>query len=217
MKQLHRLTAYFLIVFVIAHIGNHLFLVTGRETYNQVQDVLNAVYRNSFLEPLLIITVCIQVFIGLKMSINSLRRKPKRPFWQRGFWEKAQIISGFIFAFFIIEHLLALAVVRWTTTLETEFYWPASVMNGAPFTYYFIPYYFLGVLAIMVHIGIGLRYVVQRSGRRQLGNVLGISSIILGTIFGATIVLGLKGAFYEIILPPEWIDYLKMFYPGYTG
>ncbi|MBL4751956.1 MAG: hypothetical protein JKX71_15505 [Amylibacter sp.] len=218
MKRLHRLTAYILIVFVVIHLGNHLFLIAGRDTYNSVQKILNTVYRNPLLEPILIIAMIVQVIGGLKMAITSLRRLPKRAFWQRRFWEKAQIISGFVFAYFIIEHLIALAGVRWFNPgLETDFYWPASVMNGAPFTYYFVPYYFLGILAVMTHAGIGLRFVVQRKGKRRLGNILGIGSIILGGIFGVVIVLSLAGTFYDINLPPEWIDYLKMFYPDYAG
>lgn len=218
LKRFHRLTAYILIVFVVVHLINHLFLIAGRETYNQVQEALNAVYRFPLLEPLLIVAVCMQVFMGLKLAIKSLRRKPKRPFWQRGFWEKAQIISGFVFAYFIIEHLIALAGIRWfNPQLETDFYWPASVMNGAPFTYYFVPYYFLGVLAVMTHIGVGLRYVVQRHGKRELGNVIAIGSIVLGSGFGILIVLSLLGAFNEIILPVEWIDYLINFYPAYNA
>jgi len=217
-KKLHRLTAYILIVFVVTHLGNHLFLIAGRDIYNSVQKILNTVYRNPILEPILIIAISFQVLSGLKMAISSLRRKPKRPFWRRQFWEKAQIISGFAFAYFIIEHLAALAGVRWfNPNLETAFYWPASVMNGAPFTYYFVPYYFLGVLAVMTHMGIGLRFVALRKGKRQLGNILGIGSIILGGLFGVVIVLSLAGTFYDITLPPEWIDYLKMFYPGYAG
>lgn len=217
-KKFHRLTAYILIIFVTLHLINHLFLIAGYDTYNQVQEILNAVYRNPILEPLLIIAISFQVLSGLKMAISSLRRKPKRPFWQRQFWEKAQIISGFVFAYFIIEHLIALAGVRWfNPNLETDFYWPASVMNGAPFTYYFVPYYFLGVLAVMTHMGIGLRFVALRKGRRALGDMLAKGSIVLGVIFGTLIVLSLLGVFYQIILPAKWVDYLIMFYPDYTG
>lgn len=218
MKRFHRLTAYILIAFVVVHLINHLFLIAGRDTYNQVQEILNAVYRNPILEPILIIAISFQVISGLKLAIESLRRKPKRPFWQRPFWEKTQIISGLVFAFFIIEHLIALAGVRWfNPQLESDFYWPASVMDGAPFTYYFVPYYFLGVLAVMTHMGIGLRYVAIRKGKRQLGDMLAIGFIVLGAVFGILIVLSLLGVFYEITLPAKWIDYLIMFYPGYSG
>lgn len=218
MKRFHRLTAYILIAFVIAHLSNHLFLIAGRDTYNQVQEILNTVYRNPVLEPILIIAISVQVLGGLKMAIGALRRKPKRPFWQRQFWEKAQIMSGFVLAYFIIEHLIALAGVHWFNPgLETDFYWPASVMNGAPFTYYFVPYYFLGVLAAMTHMGIGLRYVALRKGKRATGDIIAKTSIVLGAVFGSLIVLSLLGTFHKIILPVEWIDYLIMFYPNYSG
>jgi succinate dehydrogenase/fumarate reductase cytochrome b subunit len=216
MRKFHKFNALIIIVFAVAHIGNHLFFVGGPKIYNQVQDALNAVYRFPGIEQILLLSITMQTGVGLVLVVRSLRQKPRRKFWQRDFWEKAQIISAVVFAVFIIEHLYALALVRWFTDLETSFYWPASVMSGPPFTYYFIPYYFLGVLALFTHIGIGLRYWAVDAGQQKLGDYIGIGAITLGAICSAVIVLALYGTFYEINLPPEWINYLKSFYPNYA-
>ena len=69
----------------------------------------------------------------------------------------------------------------------------------------------------MTHMGIGLRFVALRKGQRALGDMLAKGFIALGAVFGTLIVLSLLGTFFEIVLPAEWIDYLKMFYPDYTG
>ena len=216
MRKIHKINAIILMVFAALHIGNHMFLVAGPDVYNKAQDVVNNIYRLPIIEPLLIFSICLQAIIGIILVIRSLRQKPKRPFWQRDFWEKLQIISGLVFFWFIAEHIWALALVRWFTELKTNFYWPASVMNDAPFVYYFTPYYFFGVLALFAHIGIGLRYWAQDKGREKLGNIIGFSALILGCICGLIIVLSLSGVFYDIILPNEWIGYLQSFYPNYT-
>ncbi len=215
MRKIHKFNAFILIVFVCLHITNHLFLLAGKDTYDRVQDVFNNLYRLPILEPLLIAVISSQVGIGLILVIRSLRQKPKRKFWKRDFWEKLQLISGLVFIWFIVEHLLALGMVRWFTDLETTFYWPASVMNGAPFVYYFVPYYFFGVLAMITHIGIGFRYWALDAGKSKLADWLGYGAIAIGSICGAVIVLSLTGVFYDITLPPEWVDYLKLFYAGY--
>ncbi len=72
--------------------------------------------------------------------------------------------------------------------LDTTFYWPASVLSGPPFIYYFIPYYFLGVFAVVAHLGAG------------------VSAAILPII---------AGAYFEIDLPQEWIDYLLWYVPSF--
>ena len=216
MRKFHKINALILMAFAVLHIGNHMFLVAGRETYNHVQDLVNNIYRLPVVEPLLIMSISMQVFVGLVLIVRSLRQKPKRKFWKRGFWEKLQIISGLVFAWFVVEHLWALGLVRWFTDLHTTFYWPASVMNDAPFVYYFAPYYFFGVLALCTHIGIGLRYWAVDAGKPKLGERLGFGAIGIGIICGIVIVLSLTGRFYDITLPPEWVDYLKSFYPAYT-
>ena len=216
MRKFHKANALILMVFAVLHIGNHMFLIAGRSTYNQVQDAVNNIYRLPIIEPLLIAAISSQVIVGLILIVKSLRQKPKRKFWKRDFWEKAQIISGLVFAWFVIEHLWALGLVRWFTDLETTFYWPASVMNGAPFVYYFTPYYFFGVLALCTHMGIGLRYWALDAGKAKLGNIIGFSAMAVGTVCGGLIVLSLMGAFYEINLPSEWTEYLRSFYPSYT-
>lgn len=216
MRKFHKFNAFVLIIFAVIHIGNHMFLLAGRDTYNRVQDLVNNTYRLPGIEQILIGAIVTQVVIGIILVFRSLRQKPKRKFWGRDFWEKAQIISGIVFAWFIIEHLWALGLVRWYTDLKTTFYWPASVMNGAPFIYYFVPYYFFGVLSLCTHIGLGLRYWAIDAGKERLGNKIGLSAMGIGALCGGIIVLSLTGTFYDIILPPEWVDYLKSFYPAYS-
>ena len=216
LRTIHKFNAVILILFGLFHMGNHMFLIAGPDTYNTVQDDLNTVYRFVLIEPILIASMITQAAIGLVLLIRSFRQVPKRKFSSRDFWEKAQLLSGIMIVIFISQHLFALGMLRWTSGLESNFYWPASVMNGAPFIYYFAPYYFLGVLALFTHVGVGLRYWAMDSGKPTLGNKIAVSAMGLGLLCATTIVLSLAGVFYEITLPAEWHVYLSKLYPNYA-
>ncbi|PHR56407.1 MAG: hypothetical protein COA47_12905 [Robiginitomaculum sp.] len=210
LRQLHKLSALVLLVFVTVHLGNHLSGWFGIDAYNQVQKALRVVYRFPPIEVLLLGLMGVQILLGATLLFKSLRRG--RP---RGFWSWAQILSGGVFLFFVVEHLWALYMARIAFQLETDFSWPASVMGGAPFTLYFIPYYFLGVFALLTHVGTGVRYWVMDAGHPKAANRVAIGFMLAGAVIGAAIIPVLTGALYDIPLKPEWLEYLRYFYPEY--
>jgi succinate dehydrogenase/fumarate reductase cytochrome b subunit len=210
-RRWHKISALILFAFIIAHIFNHLSGFYGIETYNSVQKILRRVYRFPPVEIFLLLLISWQSILGLTLLIQSLRRgRPK------GFWAWTQILSGGFFFVFIVEHLIALLMARLVFRLDTNFYWPASVMSGPPYTYYFIPYYFLGIFALLTHIGIGLRYWAIDAGRPVLGNGIGIGFMLMGAVIGAAIIPILTGALFQIPLSEEWLNYLRYFLPDYT-
>ncbi|PHS29274.1 MAG: hypothetical protein COA85_00970 [Robiginitomaculum sp.] len=169
LRQWHKISALILFAFIITHLFNHLSGLFGIEAYNAVQKLFRVVYRFPLIEVILLVVIVQQLFLGGILLFRSLRRA--RP---QGFWEWAQVLSGGIFLFFMVEHLYALVMARLVFILDTNFSWPASVMSGPPFTYYFIPYYFLGVFALLTHIGCGMRYWPMDAGKDRLGNRIGI-------------------------------------------
>ena len=209
-RKLHRLNALLLTAFIMLHMATHLSGLWGSETYNTTQMALRLLYRNPVIEPLLLASSVSQIILGAILLIRTVRRGP------RGVWSRVQVISGGIFLWFFTEHLIALVLARWIDGLDTNFYWPASVMSGAPFTWYFIPYYFLGVSALFIHIGCAVRLQMIRTGRRQ--SAIGVFWLV--TIFGiilATLINSmLLGVFYDIHLPDDWIGYLRQFVAGYS-
>lgn len=143
-----------------------------------------------------------------------LIRKTRRGL--RGRWAYTQVISGFIILLFLAQHLSALALARWIDGLDTNFYWPASVMSGAPFIWYFLPYYFLGIVGLFTHLGCGVRLALLRSGHRRHATTgfWGLTGLRLA--MAVIINLTLMGVFFEIELPAVWITYLQGFVAGYT-
>lgn len=206
----HRWNSAFLGLFIAVHFATHLTGVAGIEAYNTVQSALRLVYRNPVVEPLLLLSVVLQIGIGLQLLIRKTRRG------LRGRWAYVQVISGFIVLFFLTQHLSAMALARWVEGLDTNFYWPASVMSGAPFIWYFLPYYFLGVVALFVHLGCGIRLALFRSKLRPYATIGFWALSALGLAMAVTINLTLMGVFFEIDLPPAWLTYLQGFVAGYT-
>ena len=203
----HRWNSVFLGLFIVLHFATHLAGVFGIDAYNDTQDMLRLIYRNPVVEPVLLISVVLQIGIGLHLLIRKTRRG------LHGRWAYAQVISGFIFLVFVVEHMVALVLARWVEGLDTNFYWPASVMSGAPFIWYFLPYYFLGVVALFVHMGCGARLVLLRSSLRPHAQAGFWALAGLGLAMAVIIDLTLMGAFFKIDLPAEWVAYLQVFVP----
>jgi len=211
LRAIHRATAYFVLAFVALHISNHLIGAFGFETYNHVQSLLRTIYRNTIIEPILITAVVFQLILGLTLLIKSLRKECPKSFWS---W--LQVVSGILIVLTIGEHLIAMYLARVVSDLDTDFYWPLSVMDGPPFTYYFIPYYFLMVSSVFAHAAAGLHFIGKDRGYSARIDIFAKALIILGLLIATFIVLILNQTFFEIELPPEWLEYLREFVPSYS-
>lgn len=210
-RRLHRFNSLLLAIFIVPHIATHLSGLWGIETYNAVQNGLRIIYRYPPVEIMVLASAAFQALLGTKLLISAIRHGVV------GIWHWIQIASGAIFLIFLVEHLIALGFARLTFGLDTNFYWPASVMSGPPFTYYFVPYYFLGVLSLFVHVGVALRFTLVDRGKFKAAKTIFWTITLLGTAISGLIVLTLLGAFFEIDLPAEWVKYLRAFYPAYDG
>lgn len=207
--RFHRWNAVFLSGFLILHFATHVSGLFGIDAYNQTQSVLRLVYKNPIVEPFLLASIMVQVGWGLVLLIRRFRRGI------RGVWAHTQVYSGVLFFVFVVQHLSAFAMARWIEGMDTNFYWPASVMSGAPFVWYFAPYYLIGVAALFVHAGCGIRLALLRSRYRASASTGFWISAFTGTILSSLIVAMLLGSFYEIELPEVWTAYLQAFVPSY--
>jgi succinate dehydrogenase/fumarate reductase cytochrome b subunit len=209
-RNVHRINGLFLLCFITAHMITHISGFWGIDTYNATQSIFRVVYRNIIIEPILLIAFVLQLYVGLRLSLKGFRRKMTQK------WSRIQTISGLLILFFVSQHITGNLMARFLSGLDTTFHWPASVMNGAPFTLYFFPYYFIGVTAMFVHIACHVRLACMRGPRRAISTSVfwGISS------FGAGLAIAINcmllGAFFPIPLPPEWVAYLQGFLPNYV-
>ncbi len=209
-RRAHRLNAIVLFVFLVVHMLTHLTGVFGVDTYNRVQAAFRLVYRHPVVETLLLTSITLQLAIGAVLLVRRIRRDGLS-----GFWSWLQVVSGGVFFVFMAQHLYSLGMARLYFGLDTNFYWPASVMSGPWFIYYFAPYYVLGVLAVFAHIGAGLRFMLADRGEAVLGARVGVSFLVVGALVALAIPPIIAGAFFPIDLPQEWIDYLRFYMPDF--
>lgn len=152
-KQLHYISGITLSVYIFFHLLNHLFSLIGPEQHLAVMEMLRKVYRNPIIESILLLAVVFQVLTGIRLIFQ---RQPKIAA------EKIQVFSGLYLALFLIAHVAAVITGRSVENLDTNFYYAAAGMNLKPAMLVFIPYYFLSVVAISLHVG-AIHYLKTRS------------------------------------------------------
>lgn len=156
----HRVAAFPVAIFVLAHLTNHLFALDSLATYKTVQDALRLVYRNPVVEALLIAALAVLILSGVAMTWRGRRRQ--------GFLNHAQAASGLFIAVFLCSHVMAvLASGRALGHVDTDFVFasggPAGLLHS-PGAVRLIPYYFLAPTAFFAHIGGALRRQLLRKG-----------------------------------------------------
>ena len=198
----HRILAIGLAAFLVLHFGIHLSAAAGADMHLKTLKSLQGIYRNSVVEPLLILAIFLQVGLGLKLVTVRWRQPDK------GFWGWTQILSGFYLAFFFLIHTSAALGTRYLAGLETNFYWAAGTLNVEPLQYFFAPYYFLGVLSVFAHLAAALYFA--RGGQKAK---LPVAIVLCGVAIALMIILTFSGAFYDIKIPHEYVDYFQKYLP----
>ncbi|MFM1861812.1 MAG: hypothetical protein RLZ26_334 [Pseudomonadota bacterium] len=181
LRRLHRLNAALLGVFVQLHMANHLALIGGFAAHDAVLAVLRPLYRNAFVEPVLIALFAAQIALGLALA------------WRRGRprmrWAWGQVVSGLILALFLVQHIPATLLARPETDTDVRF--AAAVVQDWPGAAYFIPYYILAVTALATHLAAARRLALLPGPADALARALPWGGVALGVV----IVAGLLGAF----------------------
>ncbi len=199
----HRGLALLIVLFLIQHFAIHLVAVLGPEQHMAALSAVQGVYRNAIVEPILLGALALQVLIGLRLSLARWRQPGK------GFWGWAQISSGVYIAVFVVLHSIAALSARHVYAIDTNFYWPAGTLNTAPLYWFFAPYYVLAVMAVFTHLAAALRFGWPAS--RYVRTLAG-ALVMAGAGLGVLITAAFAGVFYDISLPPEYVEY----YQGYV-
>ncbi len=156
-RRVHYASAVPLVVFLFAHVANHLMAVDGFDAHVRMQNALRLVYRNSFVEPLLVVAVVVQVLTGAVLVWNA-----------RGFHftraRALQFVSGAYLSMFFFSHMNAVFVIgRGLQHADTTFQWAAGGQPGllaSAGTAVLLPYYLLSVLAFFMHVACASRRAV---------------------------------------------------------
>lgn len=196
-KSAHYFSGIVITIFVAFHLLNHATSVFGVEQHIAVMEQLRVVYRNIFVETLLLAAVLLQIFSGLWL-FNKGRK------WASTFFEKLQIWSGLYLAIFFVIHLSAVLGGRWVLHLDTNFYFGVAGLNTFPFNLFFIPYYGLAVVSFFGHIA-------AIHHRKMKQSVLGLSPTAqskfmlgFGILFTLFLFYGLTNHFQGVEIPAAY-------------
>ena len=134
LRRLHRYSAVGLTAFIALHLMNHVVgALLGPHAHLAMQGYGALIYRAPFVEPLLLGSVLIQIISGVRLAM-------KRG-WPKPFSAKVQTISGLYLANFLLMHVSAIMVARWSG-VETNLYFAAAGIHaGGIWPWFFLPYY----------------------------------------------------------------------------
>lgn len=197
MKRIHYFSGITISIFIGLHLFNHAYSLLGAEEHLILMDKLRVVYRNLFVESVLILAVFVQVFTGLRLFIK--KRKATN-----GFFEKLQLWSGFYLAIFFVFHLSAVFIGRLMLGLDTNIYFGAAGLNTFPFYLFFVPYYGLAILSFFGHIA-----AIHSIKMKTI--ILGISPqlqsyfiLLIGLVVTLVILYGLTNGFSGYEIPEDY-------------
>lgn len=195
-KKLHYVSGITLSIFIAFHLLNHLFALGGPQVHIQVMEAFRKVYRNPLIETLLLLAIAFQIATGLRLAFRRNAVSGA---------EKVQVYSGLYLAFFLLAHVGAVISGRYVQHLDTNFYYGAVGLNFNPAIYIFVPYYFLGVVAISLHVA-SIHY--QKTGNRNVSFAIAG----LGTAAATVIIMAFTGNFSGLEMPAAYVNFMKDFF-----
>lgn len=145
-KRVHYISGITLTTFIAIHLFNHFMSLFGLETHLSIMEQLRKVYRNPFIELLILAAAATQILSGIGL-VFSIRLKKNR-----SFFELIQIWSGIYLAFFLLIHIAAVLTGRLYLDLDTNIYFGIAGLNTFPYSLFFIPYYGIAIAAVFAHI-----------------------------------------------------------------
>jgi hypothetical protein len=149
-----------MVVFLAPHLVNHLFGFGGSEAHASVMTALRTVYRNAWIEPLLIVLVFFQVLSGIVLW---------RPRTAEGadLLATLQTASGVYLAVYLAAHVNSVFTLARYFGTDTTWDWATGAPGGLAadaWNVRLIPHYSLAVLMLLAHLACGLRVVMLAHG-----------------------------------------------------
>ncbi len=180
-----------LLVFLGGHLINHFFGLAGREAHIAVMKILRHVYRAPLVEPILLLGLLFLMLSGIYMTWKYTSRATDR-------FRALQTASGVYLFFFLISHVNAVILVA-RKYLHIDPNWdfatgaPAGLIHDA-WNIRLVPYYWLGVFFVLLHLASGARKVMlEHSNRTKLADGMVIWGAALSALASTGILLGMCG------------------------
>ena len=196
LRTLHRSSAMLIGLFAVAHITNHLVSLVGVPSHIAFMEVARHVYRQPFVEGLLLLCVTFQVGSGLWFVLRGWRQRSGTVAW-------LQALSGAYLAFFLAVHVGAVLYGRAVLNLDTNFYFAAAGMHVPPNGLFFAPYYFMAVLAMFTHLACAAYWNFGYPTKKHPALFIG-PPMLVGAGISLLIVLSLAGKLQAVDVPAQY-------------
>ncbi|MEJ8856117.1 hypothetical protein WKW79_16170 [Variovorax robiniae] len=203
LRSLHKTSAIVVAAFACLHLANHLVSLSGVPAHIAFMESARHIYRQPVVETLLLSCVAFQVGSGLWLVLRGWRQRRGAVAW-------LQALSGFVIAGFLLIHVGAVLYARGVLDLDTNFYFSSAGFHVWPFPLFFVPYYFLAVLALFTHIGCAFFWRMQPASLRARRWVLALPMLV-GTVISSLLVLSLAGKIQPVEVPAKY----KATYTGF--
>jgi hypothetical protein len=143
-----------LLVFLAAHLANHLVGLWTVEAHKELMKLLRLWYRATLVEPVVLGLCVVMIATGLVLVGFHTRTAGDR-------YRTVQTATGAYLFAFMLAHT---AAVLWGRSVHIDTDWvfasggPKGLLFGT--NYYLIPYYPLAIIAVSTHVALGLRIVL---------------------------------------------------------
>ncbi len=193
-ELIHRWNSVVIGLFIVAHLGVHLFAVASPEAHAGAAGVLRQYYRDPLLEVILLSSLLIQIVSGyaeLKLFV-----KPG--------WRLVRNLSGLYLIAFMALHVGTVMYARHIDHVPTDFYWAAGAFALEPLRYGAMGFYGLGVFSFFTHM-IAVCALTWKSMPRSVLMIFWSVAIIITTL----ILLAFSGLLYKLDIPMSVIGYYE--------
>ncbi|MBL7918766.1 MAG: hypothetical protein JNJ40_00540 [Bacteroidia bacterium] len=196
-RKLHYISGLIITLFFGFHLFNHVCSIYGAEKHIEIMNAFRIVYRNIFVEVILLIAVLIQIISGFNL-FKTYRKQVASTF------DKIHIWTGLYLAFFFIIHISAILMGRFFLQLDTNFYFGVAGLNTFPFNLFFIPYYALAIFSFFAHIACIHNKKMKHTFFGLTPNAQSKAILILSIILSIAVLYGLTNHFCGVKIPSEY-------------
>jgi hypothetical protein len=176
-----------LLLFIGPHIVNHVAGFWNGPVHIATMNVVRRVYRDDFVEPVLLALIGFQILSGTTL----VRRRMRMP---SDFLGTVQTMSAVFVGAYFLAHMTAVFAARHAGT-DTNWSWltrPNDSMLVSLSNLRLIAHYWVGPIAIVAHVACGLRMVLlRRDILPATANRIALAIIAVGVVTSSVILAAL--------------------------
>jgi hypothetical protein len=181
------------------HLANHLTFILGPDIYRAVMKAMRHVYRQEFLQPLLVALFLFQVGTGVYLATHSDVRPMDR-------FRTFQIASGIFLAAYVLGHMNSVFVfARHYLGIDSDWAFATGAPSGLvkdAWNIRLVPHYGLAAFFVLSHLAAGGRSVLLAHGvARRFADRFLIASATAAGVVAFVIMFGMCGARLSFVVP----------------